>query len=458
MKNQCGLMRGTVIDNVDPLNAFRLRLLIPQLSADPLRTWILGCTPGETSLPAIGSQVWVMFEGGDTDFPVWLGAVPALEAATLATDAQTSSSAGLPSAVPDDGTKVTPIFQVVPPSRAPFQFAEWSNGPQTDGTYDHWTGFGFNSAVQPVTNGASGAPVTAGQAAMYTGIEDSRLSTDRSTTDAATTVGSPTVTSASGAFTTFDVGKPVEIAGFTGITYIGAVNSSTSIGLSASPTTNLPVDATVTASGVGLTVQTEAAEWYVAHWSPDHTSVPMFRPFYTRVSQDNNVQHHAFTYCDIGSDGLGAFTVTSNGILGALFKVTSTQVTTTAGLQVGGALQTDGVVTLGTTSGTPTLAAGAALGTSPPVPTIAGNAVRGVVSFGTGTTPAAGTALTVTLPTALSTSPIVVVGWDSLNGANNSVVPCVVSTAPGSFVIGLGAALPASQPAASFALSYIVIG
>jgi hypothetical protein len=80
------------------------------------------------------------------------------------------------------------------------------------------------------------------------------LNPSRSVTDGVTTSASPTVTSATAAFTTADVGRGITGAGIPAATFVGAINSATSIGLSSSATTNTPVNATATATGVTLTL------------------------------------------------------------------------------------------------------------------------------------------------------------------------------------------------------------
>ena len=70
-----GVYRGTVFSNRDPLNQGRLRLKVPQLFADQHTEWawpldhegLLGQTP------EVGQGIWVMFEGGDPAYPVWMG-------------------------------------------------------------------------------------------------------------------------------------------------------------------------------------------------------------------------------------------------------------------------------------------------------------------------------------------------------------------------------------------------
>lgn len=85
----------------------------------------------------------------------------------------------------------------------------------------------------------------------FAAIDEVRV---RTVVDGATTSASPTVTSATANFVSDDVGKPISGAGIPAGTFIGIVNSATSIGLSSSQTTNTPVNATATASGVTLTI------------------------------------------------------------------------------------------------------------------------------------------------------------------------------------------------------------
>lgn len=73
-----GKYRGTVVQNVDPLKKGRLQVTVPDVNIAP-STWALPCLPvagiqmGFLSIPAIGSGVWVEFEKGDPDYPVWVG-------------------------------------------------------------------------------------------------------------------------------------------------------------------------------------------------------------------------------------------------------------------------------------------------------------------------------------------------------------------------------------------------
>ncbi len=76
-----GLYRGTVTINTDPEFRGRLLLMIPDVAAFIPSTWVEPCSPlsgppgpmGVYMVPPPGAGVWVMFEHGDVDKPVWIG-------------------------------------------------------------------------------------------------------------------------------------------------------------------------------------------------------------------------------------------------------------------------------------------------------------------------------------------------------------------------------------------------
>ncbi len=76
----------------------------------------------------------------------------------------------------------------------------------------------------------------------------------RTLADGDTTNGDATVTSATGAFGPDDLFKPISGAGIPAASYVGQINSSTSIELSSSNVVHTSVNATATASGVALVV------------------------------------------------------------------------------------------------------------------------------------------------------------------------------------------------------------
>lgn len=74
-----GKYRGTVIENIDPEQIGRVLLQVPDVLGITPSSWALPCVPaagiqsGVFVVPPIGSQVWVEFEQGDPDYPIWTG-------------------------------------------------------------------------------------------------------------------------------------------------------------------------------------------------------------------------------------------------------------------------------------------------------------------------------------------------------------------------------------------------
>ena len=77
-----GLYRATVLSNIDPTKTGRLQLQFPLAGTVIPSTWAVPCLSAadaravalrEFVLPPIGSMVWVMFDAGDPDFPIWMG-------------------------------------------------------------------------------------------------------------------------------------------------------------------------------------------------------------------------------------------------------------------------------------------------------------------------------------------------------------------------------------------------
>lgn len=90
-----GKYRGMVLSNVDPMQQGRLLVQVPDVAGLAPATWAMPCVPvaglqnGMFALPMINSGVWVEFEQGDPDHPIWVGCfwgsaaeVPALARAT----------------------------------------------------------------------------------------------------------------------------------------------------------------------------------------------------------------------------------------------------------------------------------------------------------------------------------------------------------------------------------------
>lgn len=75
-----GKFRGFVKDNRDPEQRGRLKVTVPPIMGDEVLSWALPCLPfgglsnqGLFAIPEINAQVWVEFEEGDIDRPIWTG-------------------------------------------------------------------------------------------------------------------------------------------------------------------------------------------------------------------------------------------------------------------------------------------------------------------------------------------------------------------------------------------------
>ncbi|CAH1748515.1 VgrG protein [Thauera humireducens] len=90
-----GKYRGMVLNNIDPMQQGRLQVQVPDVAGLAPASWAMPCVPiaglqnGMVALPVIGSGVWIEFEQGNPEFPIWVGCfwgsaaeIPALALAT----------------------------------------------------------------------------------------------------------------------------------------------------------------------------------------------------------------------------------------------------------------------------------------------------------------------------------------------------------------------------------------
>ena len=74
-----GKYRGKVQNNLDPLEQGRLQVSAPAVLGDGKLSWAMPCAPyagkgvGFYALPPMGANIWVEFEGGDPNYPIWSG-------------------------------------------------------------------------------------------------------------------------------------------------------------------------------------------------------------------------------------------------------------------------------------------------------------------------------------------------------------------------------------------------
>ncbi len=73
-----GKFRGVVVNNVDPMQIGRIQAIVPDVSPIP-SSWAMPCLPwagintGVFTVPPPGSGVWIEYERGDPDYPIWVG-------------------------------------------------------------------------------------------------------------------------------------------------------------------------------------------------------------------------------------------------------------------------------------------------------------------------------------------------------------------------------------------------
>ena len=81
-KQYWGKYRGTVVNNVDPEQRGRIQAIVPDVNTVIPTTFAEACVPlagptgppmGVYMVPPIGAGVWIEFEHGDPDKPIWTG-------------------------------------------------------------------------------------------------------------------------------------------------------------------------------------------------------------------------------------------------------------------------------------------------------------------------------------------------------------------------------------------------
>lgn len=74
-----GKYRGKVTANKDPLNQGRIQVSVASIFEEGKQSWAMPCSPyagkgiGLFTIPPVDTNVWVEFEGGDPDYPIWSG-------------------------------------------------------------------------------------------------------------------------------------------------------------------------------------------------------------------------------------------------------------------------------------------------------------------------------------------------------------------------------------------------
>ena len=78
-KKYYGKYKGTVVNNLDPMQLGRIQVQVAEVTGLVPTTWAMPCVPfagkqqGVFWVPQIGAGVWVEFEHGDPNMPIWVG-------------------------------------------------------------------------------------------------------------------------------------------------------------------------------------------------------------------------------------------------------------------------------------------------------------------------------------------------------------------------------------------------
>jgi uncharacterized protein involved in type VI secretion and phage assembly len=157
-----GKYRAFVSDNADPENRGRLRLQIPDALGDTIISgWALPCAPyggapglGFFFIPDKNAGVWVEFEQGDLDYPVWVGTFWAKPGGTT----EVSDPAG---------SQSPPTSKIIQTTNHKIEFAD-ASGSEAITITDN-----VNSNV--VTLDKNGVTITTNQALKITAQKDIEL-------------------------------------------------------------------------------------------------------------------------------------------------------------------------------------------------------------------------------------------------------------------------------------------
>lgn len=118
-----GKYRGTVMNNVDPMQMCRIQAIVPDVLGPIPTSFAMPCVPitgkqmGTFMMPQIGSGVWIEFEQGNPDYPIWTGGYWGL-AAEMPLAALAGNPAS-PSLILQSALQNAVIISDLPPSPPP---------------------------------------------------------------------------------------------------------------------------------------------------------------------------------------------------------------------------------------------------------------------------------------------------------------------------------------------------
>jgi len=176
-----GIYQGTVLDNTDFENKKRLTVIVPQVTGSDSLTLVRPSAPSgvlnSIQIPEVGAYVWVMFESGDPNYPVWMSSTGGSSTGVTSVD-------GLTGAVTLSGTYLTQTnaASTYEPKITAGTTAQYWRGDKTWQTFPtiptatsaltNDSGFITSSALSPYLTTATAAStyepkITAGTTAQY---------------------------------------------------------------------------------------------------------------------------------------------------------------------------------------------------------------------------------------------------------------------------------------------------
>jgi uncharacterized protein involved in type VI secretion and phage assembly len=168
-----GKYRGVVVDNNDPAVLGRLKVRVPSVLGEKVVSgWATPCVPyggasdqGLLFVPDVGAGVWVEFEEGDLEFPIWTGTYWSKSAASNEVPSPNGSD-GTPTGAPQQ----PPTRKILKTAKGHTLQFEDADGSESILVYDavHKNRITLDAAGITITDG-KGTTITLGAAGIAIG-------------------------------------------------------------------------------------------------------------------------------------------------------------------------------------------------------------------------------------------------------------------------------------------------